>query len=124
MAAETTDTPRNSEPRNPQPKKHIWSGALHGRVLSLDFLRRNWLLVLAIAAMLLIYITSRYTCMTQMETIQKLQKELEVVKTERIREKSNYMSRIRESQMQHLADSMRLGVTVQEQPPYSISLKD
>ncbi len=84
-------------------------------------MRRNWLLVLAVTTMLMIYITSRYTCQTQMETIQRLERDLEVVKTERIREKSTYMSRIRESQMQHLADSMRLGLTIQEQPPFRLA---
>lgn len=103
-------------------RQSIWRGALHGRVLSLDFMRRNWLLVLAVTAMLMIYITSRYTCQTQMETIQRLEHDLEVVKTERIREKSTYMSRIRESQMQHMADSMHLGVTIQEQPPFRLPL--
>ncbi|MDE5634587.1 MAG: hypothetical protein K2I51_07980 [Muribaculaceae bacterium] len=102
-------------------RQSIWRGALHGRVLSLDFMRRNWLLVLAVTTMLMIYITSRYTCQTQMETIQRLERDLEVVKTERIREKSTYMSRIRESQMQHLADSMRLGLTIQEQPPFRLA---
>lgn len=97
-----------------------WTGALHGRVLSLDFLRRHWLLVLAVTSMLMIYITSRYTCQTQMEDIRRLTRELEVAKTERIREKSVYMSRIRESQMQHLADSLRLGLHIQDQPPYRI----
>ncbi len=103
-------------------RQSILRGALHGRILSLDFMRRNWLLVLAVTAMLMIYITSRYTCQTQMETIQHLEHDLEVVKTERIREKSTYMSRIRESQMQHMADSMHLGVTIQEQPPFRLSL--
>ena len=55
-----------------------------------------------------------------METIQRLQTELEVAKTERIREKSAYMSSIRESVMQHKIDSLGLNLTVQEQPPYKI----
>lgn len=97
--------------------------ALHGRLLSTDFFRRHWLPVLGIVAMLMIYITNRYTCQTQMETIQRLERELEVAKTERIREKSTYMSRIRESKMQHKVDSLRLGLTVQERPPYKLSLK-
>ena len=119
--AQVTDRRESATPRIS--KGSIWSGALHGRLLSLDFMRRNWLLVLAVTAMLMIYITSRYTCQTQMEAIQHLEHELEVVKTERIREKSNYMSRIRESQMQHMADSMRLGVTIQEQPPFRLELE-
>lgn len=97
--------------------------ALHGRVLSTDFFRRHWLPVLGVVAMLMIYITNRYTCQTQMETIQRLERELEVAKTERIREKSTYMSRIRESKMQQKIDSLRLGLTVQERPPYRLSIK-
>ena len=60
----------------------------------------------------------------QMETIQRLERELEVAKTERIREKSTYMSRIRESRMQHKVDSLRLGLTVQEQPPFRLRIND
>ena len=97
--------------------------ALHGRVLSTDFFRRHWLPVLGVVAMLMIYITNRYTCQTQMETIQRLERQLEVAKTERIREKSTYMSRIRESRMQQRVDSLRLGLTVQERPPYRLSIK-
>lgn len=99
------------------------SDVIHGRILSIDFFRRHWLAVLGIVAMLMIYITNRYTCQTQMETIQRLQHDLEVVKTERVREKSAYMSRIRESKMQAEVDSLRLGLTVQEQPPFRLSLK-
>lgn len=96
--------------------------ALHGRLLSTDFFRRHWLPVLGVVAMLMIYITNRYTCQTQMETIQRLERELEVAKTERIREKSTYMSRIRESKMQQKVDSLRLGLTVQERPPYRLQM--
>ena len=98
--------------------------ALHGRILSVDFFRRNWLVVLGAVAMLMLYMSNRYTCQTQMERIQQLEKDLEVAKTERIRAKSTYMSRIRESQMQHMVDSMRLGITVQDQPPYTLRRGD
>ena len=76
---------------------------LHGRILSID------------------YITSRYECQTKMERIRALETELEVARTERVRAKSAYMSRIRESEMQEMIDSLRLGLTVQEQPPYMLS---
>ncbi len=95
--------------------------ALHGRIISIDFFRRNWLVVLAAVLMLMVYITNRYKCQTQMESIRTLERELEVAKTERIRAKSAYMSRIRESSMQHMVDSLRLGITVQDQPPFRIS---
>lgn len=97
--------------------------AIFGRWVPVDFFMRNWLVVFGVVAMFMVYMTNRYTCQTKMEQIKKLEVELEVAKTERIRAKSAYMSRIRESSMQHLADSLRLGLTVQEQPPYTLSRK-
>ncbi len=73
--------------------------------------------------MLMVYITNRYTCQTQMERIRTLERELEVAKTERVRAKSAYMSKIRESSIQEMVDSLGLGITVQEQPPYRLSRK-
>lgn len=58
--------------------------------------------------------------MTGIETIRKLETELEIVKTERIRERSKYMSRIRESSMAELADSIHPGLSIHVAPPYEI----
>ena len=58
-----------------------------------------------------------------MERIRSLERELEVAKTERVRAKSAYMSKIRESSIQEMVDSLGLGITVQEQPPYRLSRK-
>lgn len=119
MAETTGKKTKKSAPGQP-PRDSLMLRALHGRVLSTDFFRRYWWIVLGSAAMLMIYITNRYTCQTQMETIRSLQKDLEVAKTERVRAKSIYMSRIRESSMQHMVDSLGLGLTIQEQPPYRL----
>ena len=73
--------------------------------------------------LLIFYIATKYQCMTGMENIQKYKKELEIVKAERARESSEYMSRIRESSMAHIADSIRPGLRVQQQPPYVLELK-
>ena len=96
---------------------------LHGRIISIDFFRRDWWVVLGVVVMLMVYITNRYTCQTQMERIRSLERELEVAKTERVRAKSAYMSKIRESSIQEMVDSLGLGITVQEQPPYRLSRK-
>ncbi len=96
---------------------------LHGRIISIDFFRRNWWVVLGVVVMLMVYITNRYTCQTQMERIRSLERELEVARTERVRAKSAYMSKIRESSIQEMVDSLGLGITVQEQPPYRLSRK-
>ena len=107
--------------KNRETRDSFMLRALHGRIISTDFFRRNWLVVIAAMVMLMVYITNRYKCQTQMEEIQKLEQELEVANTERIRAKSAYMSRIRESSMQHTVDSLNLGIMVQDSPPFRVS---
>lgn len=102
-------------------KDNIILKMLHGRLLSTDFFARNWLTILTIIVMFLIYITNRYQCVTRMERIQELQHQLEIVQTEQVLQKSRYMSRIRESAMTEHVDSLHLGLAVQQQPPYRIS---
>ena len=94
--------------------------ALHGKLVSTDFFARNWGKIMVLMFMILIFITNKYTCQTSMETIQTLSRRLEVVKTERIRERSIYMSRTRESGMQELVDTMHLNLHIQERPPYTL----
>lgn len=99
-------------------RQNIFRRILQGNVLTSDFFVNNWLKILVVMVFIVIYISTKYQCLTSMETIKKLENELEVVKTESIRERSNYMSRIRESSMAELADSIRPGLRVQEHPPY------
>jgi hypothetical protein len=97
---------------------------LYGDVISSEFFSRHWMKFFVLAVLVLIYISNKYQCLTHMETIKRLESELEVAKTERIRERSTYMSRIRESAMQELVDSVMPGLAVQEQPPYELSNDD
>ena len=94
---------------------------INGRLLSSDFFARHWKSVLLAILMVLIYITNRYQCLTRMEEIRRLEQELEVVETERIRVRSTYMSRIRESSMQEMVDTMHLNLRVQDKPPYRLA---
>lgn len=94
---------------------------INGRLLSSDFFARHWKSVLLAILMVLIYITNRYQCLTRMEEICRLEQELEVVETERIRVRSTYMSRIRESSMQEMVDTMHLNLRIQDKPPYKLS---
>ncbi len=94
---------------------------INGRLLSSDFFARHWKSVMLAILMVLIYITNRYQCLTRMEEIRRLEQELEVVETERIRVRSTYMSRIRESSMQEMVDTMHLNLRIQDKPPYKLS---
>lgn len=94
---------------------------VHGRLLPIDYFVKHWVYVLLCVGMIMVYITNRYQCLTRMEEIRKLEHELEIVQTERIRERSEYMSRIRESSMQELVDTMHLNLRVQDKPPYRLA---
>lgn len=103
------------------PKNTVQS-VLTGGIISSDFFYKHKLKLFVALVLIMFYISTKYQCMTGLETIRNLEKRLEVVKTEHIREQSRYMSRIRESSMAALADSIRPGLAVQQQPPFIIYL--
>lgn len=101
-------------------KGNIIGKVLYGQIISIDFFAKHWLTAFAALTVIMIFITNKYNCQTKMEEIRRLTTELEIVKTERIRVRSAYMSRTRESSMQHLVDSLGLNLHVQEKPPYKL----
>ncbi|MDD5839320.1 MAG: FtsL-like putative cell division protein [Muribaculaceae bacterium] len=109
---------------NPLVKAWKYTDTLRqGGTIRVDFFLRYWLQLLILLVLVMVFITSKYQRMTKMEEIRRLENELMIMRTERVRERSTYMSRIRESAMQRLADSIRPGLTVQEQPPYELNAK-
>ncbi len=108
----------------PETSSNILRQIMYGRVVNSDFFARNWMGMVLLAFVLLIYISGKYTCQTKMEEIRRLEHKLEVVMAERVSVRSSYMSRIRESSMQTLVKKMNLGLAVQDQPPYKIESKN
>ena len=84
-------------------KASIITRLFRGQVLSSDFFARHWLPVLICIVVIMVYITTKYTCQTNMEKIAAL-----------------FMGRKRETSMQHMVDSLHLNLKVQAQPPYKI----
>lgn len=114
---------KSQDKEKKQKRDSFLFSAFRGKLLSSDMLIRNAGNILLVVIMILVYITNRYECLTSMEEIRRLNRELEIVETERVRVRSLYMSRIRESSMQQLVDTMHLNLKVQERPPYKIPLK-
>lgn len=94
---------------------------LFGQVVSSDFFARNWLGMILGVFMILAYISGKYSCQTKMEQVRSLTKEYQIVNAELVRCRSRYMGRIRENSMQQMVDSLHLGLSVQENPPYRLS---
>lgn len=93
---------------------------LFGQIVSSDLFARNWLALILGVFMILAYISGKYSCQTKMEEVTRLSKEYAIVNAELIRCRSRYMSRIRESSMQAMVDSLNLNLHVSENPPYRL----
>ncbi|MBD5313201.1 MAG: hypothetical protein K2G41_12220 [Duncaniella sp.] len=108
--------------RNAKASRHlsIIPRLFRGQVLSSDFFARHWLPVVLVVVVAMVYITTKYTCQTNMEKIAELERKLEIVNNEKSRERSAFMGRIRETSMQQMVDSLHLNLKVQSQPPYKI----
>jgi hypothetical protein len=107
------------------PGKKVSAGSvlrqlLYGHAVSSDFFARNWVSMVLVVAMLMIYIAGKYTCQRKMEEVRSLKREIEIVEAERIRVRSDYMGKIRESTMLQMVDTLHLGLNVREYPPYIV----
>ena len=93
----------------------------YGRSISVEFFRQNVWLMLVILVSVIALIGLRYKTKTRMAEIRKLNTELERAESNKLQEKSNYMTLIRESEMKRLVKEKGLALEFQEQPPYEIS---
>lgn len=96
---------------------------MRGQIITSDFFVNNAVALAFSVLVLLGYISSKYEMQTRMESLRRYTNELETVKAERVRARSLYMGRIRESAMQELVDSLNLGLHVQDRPPYEIAIE-
>jgi hypothetical protein len=100
------------------------NNAAKGQYLTSKFFRKHLFTTVMFIWLSISLISVRFDCVTCMETISALKTKLEVVRTETQSERAKYMTSTRESSMQHLVDSLRLGLAVQEQPPYTITYEE
>ena len=64
----------------------------------------------------IVVIALRFECATSQNTIDRLNRQINVMSTEKQKERSRYMTLTRESAMLHLVDSLRLGLTIPDRP--------
>lgn len=100
----------------------FFSDFRYGKTVSVNFFKTNaWLLIIFIVIVLAL-MGMRYKTKTKMEQIKKLEKELVESESDKLREKSAYMSLIRETEMLRLVNKNHLNLIFQEEPPYEITL--
>ena len=108
-------------------KRDILKGihrAAQGGAVSSKFFMRHLALFVVLVTLALMYISVRFDCVTGMETISSLKRQLEVMRTATQGERSHYMSSTCESSLQAMVDTLHLGLSVQEQPPFRLQYDD
>lgn len=100
---------------------YSWVNELrYGRSISVEFFKNNaWLLMIIVVAVIAL-IGLRYKTKTKMVEIKRLTTELSRAESEKLQEKSAYMSLIRETEMRRMVREKGLPLEFQEQPPYEL----
>ncbi len=68
-------------------------------------------------------IALRFECATSQNTVDRLTHQINVMSTEKQKERSLYMTLTRESAMIHLVDSLHLGLTIPDRRPQIVVAK-
>ena len=91
-----------------------------GRGVSIEFFRRHGWLLSILLVVVLSLMGLRYKTQTRMVEIKRLNPQLERAQSEKLFEKKQYMTLIRQTKMNELVRANRLNLIHQEQPPYEI----
>lgn len=107
---------------NKEKSQNTWLNELrYGRSISVEFFKSNaWLLLIIVVAVIAL-MGLRYKTKTKMSEIKKLNVELTRAESEKLQEKSAYMSLIRETEMRRMVREKGLPLEFQEQPPYELT---
>ena len=103
--------------------KNIFKSLLYGEIVPINLVLRYSAVLLIVLLFAMGYIANKFMCQLDMESIRKLKVELARVKTDYVNASAAYYSRIRETEMRELADSMGLGLKSPDCPPYKLSSK-
>lgn len=95
---------------------------VQGRMfLTFDFFKRNWIYVVAVTLMMLMYISNKFVCLRSRAQIESLKEDLNNAKTFCVDMSARYNSRIRETQMQALIDTMHIDLEAPDKPPLKLN---
>ena len=117
---EVVDPEINSATENSKDKRSWVKDIRYARSLSVDFFKNNaWLLIIIVVCVISL-MGLRYKTKTKMSEIKRLNVELARAESEKLQEKSSYMSLIRETEMRRLVREKGLPLEFQEQPPFEL----
>ena len=91
---------------------------LSGGILKEDFVTKHTRMIILIVIFLVLFIGNQYTCLIKLREIDRLQRELQDVKTESIHISGQLTGRNRMSQIEQLVKAQGLEIESAQSPPY------
>lgn len=90
---------------------------IQGRAVSSRFFKEHFFATSIVVIICLATIAVRFQCAMSQNKIERLERQINVMCTEKQRERSRYMTITRESAMTQLVDSLQLGLSVPDRRP-------
>lgn len=90
---------------------------IQGDLVSSKFFVTHFFATAFIVVSCIAVIAQRFECVTSQNTVDRLERQINVMSTEKQKERSRYMTLTRESAMLHLVDSLHLGLTIPDRRP-------
>ncbi len=90
---------------------------IQGDLVSSKFFMTHFFATAFVVMSCIAVIALRFECATSQNTVDRLNHQINVMSTEKQKERSLYMTLTRESAMLHLVDSLRLGLTIPDRRP-------
>jgi len=93
---------------------------LSGGILKGDFFTKHIGMIVLVAALFLLYIGNRFSCLLKVREIDRLQKELREVKNQAIAISVELTGSNRLSEIEQMIESKNIGLESYSEPPYII----
>lgn len=93
---------------------------LGGGVLADDIFVKNIRFIILFIAIVMLYISNRYSCIDKMSQIEKLQRELRDVKYESLTTSANLVGVSRETKVEDLVNSKGVDIKLNTEPVYKV----
>lgn len=97
---------------------------LSGTVLTENFFVKNTRFMLVVFVIVVFYISNRYSCISKMAEIQRLEKELKDVKYESLTISTELIGISRESQVQTLVEKSGVNLSSSKDPVFTITAEE
>ena len=94
-----------------------------GRILSVDFIIRYWIVILTALFVMLFYISNRYVCQQNAAHIKKLEREIVEIRYKSLDMFTRLKTLQREDSIVKYIDKYKLNLDFPTQPPYIIKAK-